>query len=59
MDVRYDGNADDDHRSQPLAIITTILGLFAIFKPYPSISYTSLYLSLLPLYRHVLPCKTP
>ncbi|KAI9825867.1 MAG: hypothetical protein M1832_000808 [Thelocarpon impressellum] len=42
-------------RRQPLFIITTLLGLFAIFKPYPSISDTSLYLSLLPLFRHVLP----
>ncbi|KAI9682052.1 MAG: hypothetical protein M1817_000106 [Caeruleum heppii] len=42
-------------RSQPLFAITTLLGLFAIFKPYPSISDTSLYLALLPLYRHVFP----
>ncbi|KAI9807878.1 MAG: hypothetical protein M1825_005184 [Sarcosagium campestre] len=42
-------------RSQPLFVITTLLGIFAVFQPYPSISDTSLYLSLLPLYRHVFP----
>ena len=40
---------------QPLFVITTLLGIFAIFKPYPSISDVSLYFSLLPLYRHVFP----
>ena len=45
-------------RRQPLFVITTLVGLFAIFKPYPSISDTSLYLALLPLYRHVLPRKS-
>lgn len=44
-------------RTQPLFIITSLLGIFAIFKPYPSISDTSLYFALLPLYRHVFPCK--
>lgn len=38
---------------QPLFAITTMIGIFAIFKPYPSISDTSLYCALLPLYRHV------
>ncbi|KZF26240.1 putative GPI transamidase component PIG-U [Xylona heveae TC161] len=42
-------------RTQPLFVVTTLLGIFAIFKPYPSISDTSLYLALLPLYRHVFP----
>ena len=42
-------------RSQPLFVITTLLGIFAIFKPYPSISDTSLYFAMLPLYRHVFP----
>ena len=40
-------------RRQPLFVITTLLGIFAVFKPYPSISDTSLYLAMLPLYRHV------
>ncbi len=44
-------------RKQPLFIITTLLGIFAIFKPYPSVSDTSLYFAMLPLYRHVFPCK--
>ena len=42
-------------RSQPLFVITTLLGIFAVFKPYPSISDTSLYFAMLPLYRHVFP----
>lgn len=42
-------------RTQPLFIITSLLGIFAIFKPYPSISDTSLYFALLPLYRHIFP----
>jgi phosphatidylinositol glycan class U len=42
-------------RQQPLFVITTLLGIFAVFKPYPSISDTSLYLAMLPLYRHVFP----
>ncbi|KAA6410186.1 MAG: GPI transamidase component PIG-U [Lasallia pustulata] len=42
-------------RKQPLFVVTTLLGLFAIFKPYPSISDTSLYFAFLPLYRHIFP----
>ena len=42
-------------RRQPLFVLTKLLGIFAIFKPYPSISDTSLFLALLPLYRHVFP----
>ena len=44
-------------RKQPLFALTTMIGIFAIFKPYPSISDASLYFALLPLYRHVFPCK--
>lgn len=43
-------------RRQPLFVVTSLLGLFAIFKPYPSISDVSLYFALLPLYRHLFPC---
>ena len=43
-------------RRQPLFVITSLLGIFAIFKPYPSVSDVSLYLALLPLYRHLFPC---
>ncbi|KAI4123757.1 MAG: hypothetical protein LQ347_006023 [Umbilicaria vellea] len=42
-------------RRQPLFVVTTLLGLFAIFKPYPSISDASLYFAFLPLYRHIFP----
>lgn len=41
---------------QPLFVITSLLGLIAIFKPYPSIADISLYLGFLPLYGHVMPC---
>jgi len=42
-------------RRQPLFVITSLLGLFAIFKPYPSISDICLYFALLPLYKHIFP----
>lgn len=42
-------------RRQPLVVLTLLLGIFAIFKPYPSISDTSLFLAMVPLYRHVFP----
>ncbi|EOO03237.1 putative gpi transamidase subunit pig-u protein [Phaeoacremonium minimum UCRPA7] len=42
-------------RSQPLVVITLLVGIFSIFKPYPSISDTSLFLALVPLFRHVFP----
>lgn len=45
-------------RRQPLFIITSLLGIFTIFKPYPSISDASLYFALLPLYRHLFPRKS-
>ena len=45
-------------RKQPLFVITTLLGLFAIFKPYPSVSDASLYFAMLALYRHIFPRKS-
>lgn len=42
-------------RRQPLFSLTVLLGIFAIFKPYPSISDTSLLFAMLPLYMHVQP----
>ncbi|KAH0437960.1 GPI transamidase subunit PIG-U [Colletotrichum camelliae] len=42
-------------RSQPLVVLTLLLGVFAIFKPYPSIADTSLFLAMLPLFRHIFP----
>lgn len=46
-------------RTQPLFIITMMLGIFAIFKPYPSVSDTSLFFAMLPLYRHIYPREPP
>ncbi|KAI9680396.1 MAG: hypothetical protein M1829_001282 [Trizodia sp. TS-e1964] len=51
----YIGGLSFRVRRQPLFVVTCLLGIFAIFKPYPSISDTSLFLALLPLYRHVFP----
>ncbi|XP_044719915.1 GPI transamidase subunit PIG-U domain-containing protein [Hirsutella rhossiliensis] len=42
-------------RTQPLVVLTLLLGIFAIFKPYPSIADTSLFLAMLPLFWHVFP----
>lgn len=42
---------------QPLFVIITLCGLFAVFKPYPSIADISLYFGMLPLYQHVFPRK--
>jgi len=53
--VGYVGGLTLRIRRQPLFVITSLLGIFAIFKPYPSISDVSLYFALLPLYRHVFP----
>ena len=55
--VSYVGGLCIRIRRQPLFVVTTILGLFAIFTPYPSVSNASLYLALFPLYRHVFPRK--
>jgi len=44
-------------RKQPLFVATTLTGIFAIFTPYPSIADAALYLSLVPLFRHLFPCK--
>ncbi|KAJ5257865.1 hypothetical protein N7524_009421 [Penicillium chrysogenum] len=51
----YVGGLTTRFRRQPLFIITALLGVFAIFKPYPSISDASLFFALLPLYRHLFP----
>jgi phosphatidylinositol glycan class U len=44
-------------RKQPLFVATTLIGIFAIFTPYPSIADATLYLSMMPLFRHLFPCK--
>ncbi|KAI0594667.1 GPI transamidase subunit PIG-U [Biscogniauxia sp. FL1348] len=51
----YVGGLSIRIRSQPLVVLTLLLGIFAIFKPYPSISDASLFLAVLPLFRHVFP----
>ncbi|QKX54461.1 uncharacterized protein TRUGW13939_01547 [Talaromyces rugulosus] len=53
--VGYVGGLTIRLRRQPLFVITSLIGIFAIFKPYPSIADVSLYLALLPLYRHLSP----
>ncbi|EHY52245.1 hypothetical protein HRR83_003189 [Exophiala dermatitidis] len=53
--VGYVGGLSFRLQRQPLFVITSLLGLFAIFKPYPSISDVSLYLGFLPMYSHILP----
>ena len=55
--VGYVGGMTLRLQNQPLFVITSLLGLFAIFKPYPSIADVSLYLGFLPMYQHILPCK--
>lgn len=42
-------------RRQPLFVVTSMLGIFAVFKPYPSIADAALFLAMVPLYRHVFP----
>lgn len=55
----YAGSLTVRLRRQPLFVVTSLLGIFAVFKPYPSISDASLYFALLPLYRHIFPCEHP
>ncbi|GAO19754.1 hypothetical protein UVI_02030500 [Ustilaginoidea virens] len=51
----YVGGLSIRMRSQPLAVLTVLLGIFSIFKPYPSISDASLFLAMLPLFWHLFP----
>ncbi|KAI1077668.1 PIG-U-domain-containing protein [Whalleya microplaca] len=51
----YVGGLSIRVRAQPLVVLTLLLGIFAIFKPYPSIADSSLFLAMVPLYRHVFP----
>ncbi|KAL4869306.1 hypothetical protein BDV12DRAFT_168285 [Aspergillus spectabilis] len=51
----YAGSLTVRLRRQPLFVVTSLLGIFTVFKPYPSISDASLYFALLPLYRHLFP----
>jgi phosphatidylinositol glycan class U len=51
----YVGGLSIRIRAQPLVVLTLLLGVFSIFKPYPSIADTSLFLAMLPLFRHLFP----
>ncbi|CAK7206427.1 hypothetical protein SEUCBS139899_009221 [Sporothrix eucalyptigena] len=51
----YVGGLSIRIRTQPLVVLTLLTGIFAIFKPYPSIGDTSLFLALVPLFRHIFP----
>ncbi|KAL4966249.1 GPI-anchor transamidase subunit GAB1 [Aspergillus stella-maris] len=51
----YAGSLTVRLRRQPLFVVTSLLGIFAVFKPYSSISDASLYFAMLPLYRHLFP----
>jgi phosphatidylinositol glycan class U len=53
--VGYVGGITFRLQKQPVFVVISLLGLFAIFKPYPSIADVSLYLGFLPMYSHVLP----
>jgi phosphatidylinositol glycan class U len=44
-------------RKQPLFATVAMTGIIAIFQPYPSIADSALFLGLVPLYRHIFPCK--
>lgn len=51
----YVGGLSFRLRRQPLFVVSSLLGIFAIFQPYPSIADSALYLALVPLYRHIFP----
>jgi phosphatidylinositol glycan class U len=51
----YVGGLSVRIRTQPLVVLTLLFGIFAVFKPYPSIADMSLFLAMVPLYRHVFP----
>ncbi|CAI7662652.1 unnamed protein product [Penicillium bialowiezense] len=51
----YVGGLTARFQRQPLFVIVSLLGVFAVFKPYPSISDASLFFAMLPLYRHLFP----
>jgi len=44
---------------QPLFVACSLTGVFAIFTPYPSIADAALYLSLVPMFRHLFPRECP
>jgi phosphatidylinositol glycan class U len=54
----YVGGLSFRMRKQPLFAIVAMLGIIAIFQPYPSIADTALFLGVVPLYRHLFPRKS-
>lgn len=44
-------------QKQPLFACTALMGILSVFKPYPSVADSALFLGLIPLFRHVFPCK--
>lgn len=44
-------------RKQPFFVVVILLGIIATFQPYPSIADSALFLGVLPLFRHIFPCK--
>jgi GPI-anchor transamidase subunit U len=53
--LSYVGGLPIRLRTQPLAALTVLMGVFSIFKPYASVADTSLFLGMLPLYKHLFP----
>lgn len=51
----YVGGLSIRIRTQPLAVLVILLGIFSIFKPYPSVADVSLFLGAVPLYSHLFP----
>lgn len=45
-------------RRQPLFVVLATLGVIGVFQPYPSIADSSLFLGLVPLYRHLFSRKS-
>jgi len=51
----YVGGLSIKLRKQPLFAAVAMLGVIAVFQPYPSIADSALFLGTVPLYRHVFP----
>ncbi|KOS18399.1 Phosphatidylinositol glycan anchor biosynthesis class U protein [Escovopsis weberi] len=51
----YVGGVTIRLRAQPLTVLTVLLGIFAVFKPYPSVADTSLFLAMFSMYEHIRP----
>lgn len=45
-------------RRQPLFVVCCLLGVFAVFAPYPSVADAGLFLGVLPMWRHVFPRRS-